>query len=68
MNTNMIDRKAAAEMVGVAVGTLANWQSTGRYRLPHLKIGKHVRYRTCDLERWLALQVVNPLPDDKVAL
>jgi excisionase family DNA binding protein len=63
MNSNMIDRKQAAELLGVAVGTLANWECTGRYRLPHVKIGKHVRYRVADLERWIESRVVNPLPD-----
>ena len=63
MNTSMIDRRQAAEFLGVAVGTLANWECTGRNRLPHVKIGKRVRYRVADLERWIASRVVNPLPD-----
>ena len=62
MNANMIDRRQAAEFLGVAVGTLANWECTGRYRLPHFKIGKHVRYRISDLERWVASRMINPLP------
>ncbi|MFZ4395147.1 MAG: helix-turn-helix domain-containing protein [Kiritimatiellia bacterium] len=58
---DMIDRREAAELLGVSVGTLANWACTGRHRLPHVKIGKHVRYRVADLERWIEARFVNPV-------
>lgn len=43
----------AAEFLGVSVGTLEVWRSTGRHRLPFFKVGRHVKYRLSDLEEWL---------------
>ncbi len=51
---DLVDEKAAAEHLDVAVGTLSVWRSTGRYNLPFLKIGRNVRYRRSDLDAWLA--------------
>jgi len=61
MNTELIDRKAAAEYLGVSPGTLANWQSTGFRRVPHVKIGKRVQYRIADLDRFIESNLVNPV-------
>jgi excisionase family DNA binding protein len=44
----------ASKILGVTVGTLSVWRSTGRYRLPFVKVGHKVRYRRGDLEAWLA--------------
>jgi predicted DNA-binding transcriptional regulator AlpA len=49
-----VDEKAAAAVLGVKPSTLANWRTTGRYRLPFLKMGRLVRYRTSDLAEWIA--------------
>jgi excisionase family DNA binding protein len=43
----------AAEYLGVTPGTLATWHCVGRYSLPVVKVGRSVRYRRADLERWL---------------
>ena len=64
MNERLLTRKQAAEILGVAVGTLANWQSTGYKKLPHLKIGHHVRYRLSDLEAWLDNTCMVNRPED----
>jgi excisionase family DNA binding protein len=50
----LLTRAEAAEFLGVAAQTLALWYSTGRYRLPAIKVGRLVRYRRADLEKWLA--------------
>ena len=42
----------AAAYLGVAVQTLHNWRSSGRYRLPCLRVGRLVRYRRSDLDAW----------------
>ncbi len=49
-----IDEKRVAEVLGVKVSTLTNWRSTGRYRLPYIKVGRLVRYRVADLAQWIA--------------
>jgi len=50
---DLIDENAAAEILDLAPGTLSVWRSTGRYKLPFLKIGRKVRYRRADLLAWL---------------
>jgi excisionase family DNA binding protein len=50
----LLDEKAAAEILDIAPGTLSVWRSTGRYRIPFVKVGRRVRYRRADLEAWLA--------------
>ena len=50
----LLDDQQAAKILGVTPGTLSVWRSTGRYRLPFVKVGHKVRYRRGDLEAWLA--------------
>ncbi len=55
----LMTRKEAAEYLGVATGTLANWQCSGLRRLPFLKLGRHIRYRAHDLDAWIEASVQN---------
>ena len=55
----MTTRTEAAEYLGVSPGTLANWASTKRQRIPYVKAGKRVTYRRRDLDRWLDTRVVD---------
>jgi excisionase family DNA binding protein len=50
----LLDEKAAAELLQLSPGTLSVWRSTGRYCIPFVKVGRRVRYRRADLEAWLA--------------
>ncbi len=50
---DLLDEKAAADLLDVSPGTLSIWRSTGRYNLRFLKIGRKVRYRRSDLLAWL---------------
>lgn len=54
---DLIDTEAAAELLGLAEGTLSVWRSTGRYNLPFIKVGRRVRYSRKALEAWLAGRV-----------
>ena len=49
----LLDEKQAAAKLGITPGTLSVWRSTGRYSLPFVKVGRNVRYRSSDLDRWL---------------
>lgn len=49
----LLDEKQAAAVLDLSPGTLSVWRSTGRYKLPFLKVGRNVRYRRADLEDWL---------------
>ena len=42
---------AAAEYLGVALGTLRNWTSSGR--VPHARRSRVVRYHRAELDDWL---------------
>lgn len=50
---DLLSRKEAAEYLGLSPQTLAVWTSAKRYALPCIKVGRVVRYRRRDLERWL---------------
>ena len=54
----LLTRDQAAEFLGVQVQTLASWACSGRYSLPFLKVGRCVRYRVSDLEKFLADRTV----------
>ena len=49
----LLTRAEAAEYIGVRPTTLAAWALTGRYDLPVVKVGRLVRYRKSDLDKWL---------------
>ena len=46
-----------AEMLGVPVGTLANWRYQGRGPA-FVKVGRHVRYRRRDVVAWIGQHVI----------
>ncbi|MBK9145149.1 MAG: helix-turn-helix domain-containing protein [Candidatus Melainabacteria bacterium] len=52
-STDLLSRREAAEVLGVSEQTLAVWKCTGRYDLPYVKIGKLVKYRKADLDRFI---------------
>lgn len=64
--THLLSRKQAADFLGLKPQTLAKWATTGQYGLPFVKVGRAVRYRQEDLERWLdertcgAIQLLYP--------
>lgn len=49
----LLDRKSAAKYLRVSPGTLAVWDCTKRYNLKPIKIGRAVRYRRSDLDRFI---------------
>lgn len=48
-----------SELLGVPVGTLANWRSA-RTGPPFVEIGRHVRYRRGDVDEWIAARLFVP--------
>lgn len=50
-----------AEEIGVPVRTIYNWRSKG-YGPRGATFGKHVRFRRCDVERWIEQQFDRPRP------
>ena len=56
--SSILSRNEAAEFLGVKPQTLACWQSTKRYSLPVIKVGRLAKYRLSDLEEFLDRQTV----------
>jgi len=54
MRSELLSRTEAAAYLGVAKQTLAIWKCTKRYNLPYVKIGKLVKYRKSDLDRFIS--------------
>jgi excisionase family DNA binding protein len=54
----MLTRKDAAQYLGVTEGTLAVWASTGRYKLPFIKVGRKVLYAAVHLDSFLESRIV----------
>lgn len=48
-----------AARLGIAPSTLNIWRCTGRYNLPFVKAGARVRYRTSDVEAFIARRTRN---------
>jgi len=51
--SDLLSDKEASRYLGLADGTLSVWRSTGRYKIPFIKIGANVRYRRSALDAWL---------------
>jgi hypothetical protein len=54
IDRRLVDEAEAADFIGIKKQTLAVWRCTGRYDLPFVKVGRRVKYRISDLERWLS--------------
>ncbi|MEW8441481.1 MAG: helix-turn-helix domain-containing protein [Candidatus Thiodiazotropha taylori] len=50
---SLITPKLAADALGISIGTLQVWRSTGRYNLPYVKVGGRVMYRSEDLQAFI---------------
>ena len=55
----MLTTLEAAEYLGVKPQTLSVWRSTRRYDLPAVKIGKGLRYRKSDLDKFIERRTHN---------
>jgi|Deesub1362B_J571_1020462.scaffolds.fasta_scaffold58691_1 predicted site-specific integrase-resolvase len=55
----LLTEKEAAEFLGIARGTLANYRSAGKGP-PYVKIEGTIRYRKADLEAYIEAHRVDP--------
>lgn len=54
---NLMTREEVAKRLGLAVQTLAKWACEGGHGLPFVKLGRAVRYRPADVERFIVSSV-----------
>ncbi len=52
----LLSTEETAELLGVSVGTLANWRTKGVVALPFIRCEGRVRYRASDVRDYLAHQ------------
>ena len=45
----LLSPKQASTTLGVSQKTLANWRCSGTQRLPHIKVGSRIFYRSADV-------------------
>ncbi len=55
--TELLTTEEAARILGVKPQSLAVWRLHGE-NLPFVKVGRLVRYRRSDIEKWLEAQTV----------
>lgn len=51
--SGLMTSRDAAVYIGVKINTLTVWRMTNRYGLPFVKLGKVIRYRKSDLDKWI---------------
>lgn len=61
---HMLSNADAAAHCGIAPQTLALWRSQRRSNQPpYIKLGRAVRYKISDLDRWLAANTVGAVAE-----
>lgn len=60
----MMSRKEAAKFLEVKENTLAIWANTKRYNLPMYKVGKYIKYKISDLQKFKEGELVSDNADD----
>lgn len=53
----LLRQEVVAEYIDVSLATLEKWRKTGRGPA-HVRVGRLIRYRQSDIERWLREQTV----------
>jgi excisionase family DNA binding protein len=56
-----LDIHQAAQYTGVSVTTLYKWVS--QRKIPHIKIGRLVKFDPVKLDEWIKQQTVMPMPE-----
>ena len=57
--SKLLTPSETAEILGVQVRTLNTWRYTKRYDLPYVKSGRLVRYRSEDIDAFIASRTQN---------
>lgn len=57
-DNKLLTERETAAYLAIGMASLANWRSTGKVNIPCVRLGRAVRYRVSDLERFIAAQTV----------
>ncbi len=61
LSTRLIDIQEAAHMTGISVPTLYKW--VNQRKIPHIKMGRLVKFDPVKLDEWIKQQTVMPMPN-----
>ena len=61
-SAKLLDQKAAAEFLGIAPKTLAEWRSQGKRSLAFVRVGRAIRYEPAALLAFIERRRVGPKP------
>jgi len=62
--SDLLTVEQAAEYLGVKPQTLAAWRCNRRYPLPYVLVGRCVRYRRADLDKFISSRTVGAVEAD----
>jgi DNA binding domain, excisionase family len=63
-NASLLNAQEAAKFLNIKVDTLYDWVQLRRCNIPYIKIGKFLRFRKSDLDKWLEAYTVRGFDDD----
>jgi|APSaa5957512535_1039671.scaffolds.fasta_scaffold138814_2 hypothetical protein len=61
----LLSNNDLALWLGVPIKSIERWRYTGSGGPPSMKVGRHVRYRKNDVERWLEAKLAESAGTDK---
>jgi excisionase family DNA binding protein len=61
---SLLTIQQAAQVTGIAVPTLYKW--VGQRKIPHIKMGRLVKFDPGKLDEWIKQQTVMPMPERRV--
>jgi len=59
ISDTLLNEEETARYLGLRPQTLATWRSSRRYALPYIRVGRAIRYRREDVEKFLAGRTVS---------
>lgn len=54
----LTDTDGASSLLAIPAATLIKWRSTGEVRIPYVRIGRQIKYRTSDLKAFIETSTV----------
>jgi len=54
----LTDTGGASSLLAVPTATLVKWRSIGEVRIPYVRIGRQIKYRTSDLKAFIETSTV----------
>ena len=63
LKRRLISIQETSDYTGVPVNTLYKW--VGQRKIPHVKMGRLVKFDPVKLDEWIKLQTVMPMPEKR---